>query len=185
MPARSRPPIAPVIAALLAVVSLGAAAAPSALAGDPLLSGYAGPGGGEQVVLGSEFIPPANGDGSLRAPSASSRGRAAAPAAPAFAGAAAGTPSLAPAAVQDAPSSSAAAAPDPASADPDVAPLDPPATAAAPAAAPATLAASATTAGPVPLTQRQVMLALGGLALLVACGVATAAMTTGRRGRHA
>lgn len=37
-----------------------------AAADDPLLSGYSGPGGGEQVVIGSDVIPPKNGTGSIR-----------------------------------------------------------------------------------------------------------------------
>jgi hypothetical protein len=50
--------------ALALVCALGA----SALAGttaiaDPLLSGYSGPGGGEQVVLGSKLLPPRGGGG--------------------------------------------------------------------------------------------------------------------------
>jgi hypothetical protein len=37
-------------------------------AADPLLSGYAGPGGGEQVVLGGALIDPPSGGGSGRTP---------------------------------------------------------------------------------------------------------------------
>lgn len=37
-----------------------------AYAEDPLLSGYSGPGGGEQVVIGSSVLPPKNGNGSIR-----------------------------------------------------------------------------------------------------------------------
>jgi hypothetical protein len=51
-------------ATLLSVLALAAPAA----ADDPLLSGYSGPGGGEQTVLGSELIGPAKSKGgSLRA----------------------------------------------------------------------------------------------------------------------
>jgi hypothetical protein len=56
--------------ALLAVVVLLSAAPAPALATDPLLSGYGGPGNGEQVVLGSKLLgPPGGGSkgGSLRA----------------------------------------------------------------------------------------------------------------------
>lgn len=38
----------------------------SASAADPLLSGYAGPGGGEQVLIGSKVLPAQSGDGGLR-----------------------------------------------------------------------------------------------------------------------
>ena len=45
-----------------------------AFAGDSLLSGYGGPGGGEQVVLGSKLLPPGGGKGGgLRSRSAASR----------------------------------------------------------------------------------------------------------------
>jgi hypothetical protein len=45
-----------------------------ARAEDPLLSGYGGPGGGEQVVLGSKLIGGSKGSGSLRAASSVPRG---------------------------------------------------------------------------------------------------------------
>jgi hypothetical protein len=39
----------------------------SASASDSLLSGYGGPGGGEQVLVSTKVLPPKSGDGSLRA----------------------------------------------------------------------------------------------------------------------
>ena len=55
------PLVAPLMAAFLAL-------APAAAQGEEsLLSGYGGPGGGEQVVLGQKLLPPTNGDGGLRA----------------------------------------------------------------------------------------------------------------------
>jgi len=51
---------------VLAVAAAAALLTPAAaLASDPLLSGYSGPGGGEQTILGSGVAP----GGSLRAPS--------------------------------------------------------------------------------------------------------------------
>jgi hypothetical protein len=50
--------IAPVVLGMLA---LGVPA--SASASNPLLSGYGGPGGGEQVILGSKLLPPGGGSG--------------------------------------------------------------------------------------------------------------------------
>lgn len=58
----------------IAVVAFAmAGVVPSAArAADPLLSGYGGPGSGEQVLLGSTLLPPPGGDGGLeaRAPAA-------------------------------------------------------------------------------------------------------------------
>lgn len=62
--------------AVLLTCAIGPAAAH---AGDPLLSGYAGPGGGEQVVLGSKLIPAAKGNGSLRASRTTSSGSTSTP----------------------------------------------------------------------------------------------------------
>ena len=51
------------LALITAVLALGLVAAP-AQASDPLLSGYAGPGGGEQVVLGGGTVGGKDGGGS-------------------------------------------------------------------------------------------------------------------------
>jgi hypothetical protein len=55
-----------IIAAVLALVL---AVPTAALASGSLLSGYAGPGGGEQTVVGGKLLPPAHGNGSVRAQS--------------------------------------------------------------------------------------------------------------------
>jgi hypothetical protein len=65
---------------VIALVSLYAIPTASALASDPLLSGYAGPGGGEQIVIGTKVLPPANGDGGLRQASLSGSSSGNAPA---------------------------------------------------------------------------------------------------------
>lgn len=52
--------------AMVCAVAFACAVAPAVAADDPLLSGYSGPGGGEQVVIGSSVIPPKNGNGSIR-----------------------------------------------------------------------------------------------------------------------
>jgi hypothetical protein len=53
-------------AIVIALLSMFAIPGASAFASDPLLSGYAGPGGGEQVQLGGKLLPRANGNGGLR-----------------------------------------------------------------------------------------------------------------------
>jgi hypothetical protein len=53
------------IAALTITLSL-AVSSSAAWAADPLLSGYAAPGGGEQVLIGSKVLPAESGDGGLR-----------------------------------------------------------------------------------------------------------------------
>lgn len=53
--------ISTLLAAALLLVPIA-----SARADDSLLSGYGGPGGGEQVVLGSKLLPPKKGNGSIR-----------------------------------------------------------------------------------------------------------------------
>ena len=50
------------------LASLLLAVAPATAADDPLLSGYSGPGGGDQSLLGSGLVPPGKGGGSLKAP---------------------------------------------------------------------------------------------------------------------
>src|SRR4051794_10195073 len=50
--------------------------APSSQAADPLLSGYGGPGGGEQVVLGSTLVGAGKGGGGSGGGSGSSGGSA-------------------------------------------------------------------------------------------------------------
>ncbi len=64
-------PMPPTSRILALVIASFALAAPASAA-DPLLSGYSGPGGGEQALLGSELLPaPAPGGregGSLQAP---------------------------------------------------------------------------------------------------------------------
>lgn len=64
-------PMLPTSRILALVIASFALAAPASAA-DPLLSGYSGPGGGEQALLGSELLPaPAPGGregGSLQAP---------------------------------------------------------------------------------------------------------------------
>lgn len=81
---------ATVPAVLLLTLAFGSG---PAQASDPLLSGYAGPGGGEQAILGATFVPAEKGNGSLRAPArkrppggpsrrAGVAGRPAAPSAP-------------------------------------------------------------------------------------------------------
>lgn len=57
------------------------AAAPAAAQDDPLLSGYGGPGAGDQAILGETFLPAGSPNGSLRARPGSG------PAAPATGGA--------------------------------------------------------------------------------------------------
>jgi hypothetical protein len=61
---------------ILRVLILSAAscalAAPSALAGNPLLSGYGGPGQGSQVIIGGGLINPPGGGGSPPAASTAS-----------------------------------------------------------------------------------------------------------------
>jgi hypothetical protein len=54
---------------VLFVIAVMAVAPGSALAGDPLLSGYGGPGRGEQAVLGDKLLPAkgSGGGGSLQA----------------------------------------------------------------------------------------------------------------------
>lgn len=87
-----------VIASGLLLLPAGASAA------DPLLSGYGGPGSGEQVVLGSKLLPAKNGDGSLR--------RAApAPPAPAAENSAPDSEATAPAAAPAPPGSAGGSAP--------------------------------------------------------------------------
>jgi hypothetical protein len=51
---------------VICAVVFACAAAPALAADDPLLSGYSGPGGGEQVVIGSSVLPPKNGNGGIR-----------------------------------------------------------------------------------------------------------------------
>lgn len=51
---------------VIALVSLLVIPSASAVASDPLLSGYGGPGGGEQVLISTKVLPPESGDGSLR-----------------------------------------------------------------------------------------------------------------------
>lgn len=55
---------------IIAIACVYALAFPcaSAIASDSLLSGYGGPGGGEQVLVSTKVLPPKSGDGSLRAP---------------------------------------------------------------------------------------------------------------------
>ncbi len=52
------------------LLSLLVLASPAAAAGDPLLSGYSGPGGGDQAILGSGSVSSGKGGGSLKAPAA-------------------------------------------------------------------------------------------------------------------
>jgi hypothetical protein len=53
-----------IVSALVSALTLAACAlaAPVALAGSPLLSGYGGPGAGEQAILGSTLLGGAGGD---------------------------------------------------------------------------------------------------------------------------
>jgi hypothetical protein len=51
---------------VVCAVAFACAVSPALAADDPLLSGYSGPGGGEQVVIGSSVLPPKNGNGSIR-----------------------------------------------------------------------------------------------------------------------
>jgi hypothetical protein len=60
------------VSALTLVVS--AFAAPMALAGGPLLSGYGGPGAGEQAILGSTLVGGADGGSGSGGPSGGSTG---------------------------------------------------------------------------------------------------------------
>lgn len=72
--------------ALSAVFAL-AIAAPAVAKDDPLLSGYGGPGGGDQVILGSTLLPGGKSGGSLRAASKTpQRGATSGSAAPAASG---------------------------------------------------------------------------------------------------
>ena len=50
----------------ICAVAFACLVSPTSAAEDPLLSGYSGPGGGEQVVIGSGVIPPKNGNGGIR-----------------------------------------------------------------------------------------------------------------------
>jgi hypothetical protein len=50
---------------VICAVVFACAVAPG-YAADPLVSGYSGPGGGEQVVIGSSVLPPKHGNGSIR-----------------------------------------------------------------------------------------------------------------------
>ncbi len=98
----SRRSVPTFLVVLLPVLALGGAPAHAA---DPLLSGYAGPGGGEQAVLGATLIPAKHGNGSLRAPSSGSgapvarpTGSSAVATPPASSAPAAGTPAAPPSA---------------------------------------------------------------------------------------
>jgi hypothetical protein len=65
--------------AVLPSLVLIAVSPASALAGDPLLSGYGGPGGGEQAVLGDKLLPPSKGGGGSLQAQPATTGTGAAP----------------------------------------------------------------------------------------------------------
>jgi DNA polymerase-3 subunit gamma/tau len=191
----------PIFAVLLAALMFAAAPARAA---DPLLSGYGGPGAGEQVVLGSAIIPPPHGNGSLRAParspSAAGRGANPAPAsatAPAPAAPAVPAPgAAAPVTTPGRPGASTPAAASSSGARRRHTAARPSSSAAAPAAAasagggaptvgpgrPPAVAAvpaapgGASSAGSLPLSRAQVLAALAVLALIVVCAGATATL---------
>ncbi|PTL58488.1 hypothetical protein [Paraconexibacter algicola] len=92
---------------LLAAVAALALTPTAAQAKGSLLSGYGGPGGGEQVILGSQLLGGPGGSGSTA--SGSGSGTGARPAAPAPLRAAAPAPSAAPTAAAPAPGATAPA----------------------------------------------------------------------------
>jgi len=163
------------IAALLTLTLAPAAAH----AEDPLLSGYGGPGGGEQVVLGSKLI---GGDGGSRSMRVKAPQRGAATAAPRVSGAAAvavAAPTAASATGTRArrphkrPRSSRGA-----SAATRRAPVATP-TPARPLA-PVPVAAAVATSGGLPLTSKDIVLLAAGLAAAALAGLTAARVRRAR-----